>query len=80
MAEAGRGHYGLGTTPLSFKRHRFPPAIIKYAVWPYVRFTLSIDAAVYNAFYVQHHLLKRRVFEEIRAETLAVRNQSRLAA
>jgi transposase-like protein len=28
-------------TPISFKRHRFPPAIIQHAVWLYARFTLS---------------------------------------
>ncbi len=28
--------------PISFKRHRFPPDAIRYAVWPYFRFTLSI--------------------------------------
>jgi putative transposase len=27
--------------PLSFKRHRFPPDIIRYAVWLYARFMLS---------------------------------------
>jgi len=27
--------------PLSFKRHRFPPEIIRRAVWLYARFTLS---------------------------------------
>jgi putative transposase len=27
--------------PLSFKRHRFPPAIIRHAIWVYARFTLS---------------------------------------
>jgi putative transposase len=27
--------------PLSFKRHRFPPAIIRHAIWLYGRFTLS---------------------------------------
>mgnify|MGYP000855304044 FL=1 len=26
---------------VSFKRHRFPPAVIRYAVWLYFRFTLS---------------------------------------
>ena len=25
----------------TYKRHRFPPAIISYAVWPYYRFNLS---------------------------------------
>ena len=28
--------------PISFKRHRFPPDFIRYAVWLYVRFTLSV--------------------------------------
>jgi len=28
-------------TPTSFKRHRFPPEIIRYAIWLYARFTLS---------------------------------------
>ena len=28
--------------PLSFKRHRFPPEVIRQAVWWYFRFTLSI--------------------------------------
>jgi transposase-like protein len=27
---------------ISFKRHRFPPDVIRYAVWLYFRFTLSI--------------------------------------
>ncbi len=26
---------------LSFKRHRFPPEIIRHSVWLYARFTLS---------------------------------------
>ena len=33
---------------------------------------LSIHTAVYNAFYVQRHLLPRRIFKEFRAATLAV--------
>jgi len=40
---------------------------------------LSIHAVVYNAFYVQRHLLSRRAFKELRAETLAVWNQGWLA-
>jgi putative transposase len=28
--------------PISFKRHRFPPDVIRYALWLYLRFTLSI--------------------------------------
>jgi hypothetical protein len=27
---------------VSFKRHRFPPDVIRQAVWPYFRFTLSL--------------------------------------
>jgi putative transposase len=30
--------------PISFKRHRFPPDVIRHAVWLYFRFTLSIRA------------------------------------
>jgi putative transposase len=30
------------TTPVSYKRHRFPPEIIAYAVWLYLRFPLSL--------------------------------------
>jgi hypothetical protein len=26
---------------ISYRRHRFPPAIIQHAVWLYLRFTLS---------------------------------------
>jgi transposase-like protein len=26
---------------ISYRRHRFPPAIIQHAVWVYLRFTLS---------------------------------------
>jgi transposase-like protein len=29
-------------TPLSFKRHRFPPNIIRHSIWLYARFTLSL--------------------------------------
>jgi putative transposase len=28
--------------PVSYKRHRFPPEIIAYAVWLYFRFPLSL--------------------------------------
>ena len=27
--------------PISFKRHRFPPEIVRHAIWLYARFTLS---------------------------------------
>jgi transposase-like protein len=35
--------------PLSFKRHRFPPEIIRYAIWLYARFTLSFRDVDVNA-------------------------------
>jgi transposase-like protein len=28
--------------PISFKRHRFPSEVIRYSVWLYFRFTLSL--------------------------------------
>jgi len=28
-------------TPISFKRHRFPPVVIQHSVWLYARFTPS---------------------------------------
>ncbi|MGZ6022782.1 MAG: hypothetical protein ACXWLQ_09315, partial [Rhizomicrobium sp.] len=31
----------MPTQPVSFKRHRFPPDLIRLAVWLYFRFTLS---------------------------------------
>lgn len=30
------------TKPLSFKRYRFPPDVIRHAIWLYFRFTLSL--------------------------------------
>ena len=41
MATAVKGRYGPRMTPISYKRHRFPPVIIQHAVWLYARFTLS---------------------------------------
>jgi len=32
----------LAVQPLSFKRDRFPADVIRYAVWLYLRFTLSL--------------------------------------
>lgn len=40
----------------------------------------SIHAAVYNAFYVQRHLLTRRFFKQFRADAFAVWNRSWLVA
>jgi len=102
VAGAGTDRYGLAMTPISFKRHRFPPEIIQHAVWLYARFTLSfrdvedllaergIDVSnetvrrwflkFGRAFYVQRHLLSRRIFKAFRAETFAVWNQGWFAA
>lgn len=38
----GEAEPGRAMHPISFKRHRFPPDVIRYAVWLYLRFTLSI--------------------------------------
>src|SRR5271165_6025363 len=38
---ARRGLRGKMAMTISFARHQFPPAIIRHAVWLYVRFTLS---------------------------------------
>jgi transposase-like protein len=32
---------GLGMATISYARHRFPPDVIRRAVWLYLRFTLS---------------------------------------
>jgi putative transposase len=32
---------GLGITPISYARHRFPPEVIRHADWLYLRFKLS---------------------------------------
>jgi transposase-like protein len=41
---------------------------------------LAIHAAVYNVFYVQRHLLSRRIFKQLRAGTFAVWRPGGLAA
>jgi len=38
--------------PISYARHRFPPGVIRHAVWLYLRFTLSYRD-------VEHLLAKR---------------------
>jgi putative transposase len=35
------GRVASGMAQLSYRRHRFPPAIVQHAIWPYLRFTLS---------------------------------------
>ena len=34
------GH-NMGMQPVSYDRHRFPPEVIRHAIWLYARFTLS---------------------------------------
>ncbi len=51
--------------PTSFKRHRFPPDVIRHAVWLYFRFTLSLR-------YVEEMLAERGIdasYEAIRGWT-----------
>jgi hypothetical protein len=45
--------------PISFKRHWFPPEVIRYAV--------STQAAVYNCFNTQPHLIHRPTVRRVRA-------------
>ncbi len=35
------GRYRQCMQPITYARHRFPPEVIRYAVWLYLRFTLS---------------------------------------
>jgi putative transposase len=52
--------------PISFKRHRFPPDVIRHAVWLYFRFTLSFRD-------VEELLAQRGIevsYETIRAWTI----------
>jgi putative transposase len=42
LAPYGAVKRGGTTRPISFKRHRFPPDVIRIAVWLYFWFTLSI--------------------------------------
>ncbi len=42
---------------LSFKRYRFPPDIVRYAIWLYTRFTLSFrDIALSAQVNHGHHM------------------------
>ena len=63
----------------TYKRHRFPPAIISYAAWLYFRFNLShrdIEdllaqrgiAAVYNLFNLGRHLVSAEHYKKLRID------------
>jgi putative transposase len=53
--------------PISYARHRFPPAIIQHAVWLYVRFTLSFrdveDLLAERGLDVSYETVRRWVFK-----------------
>jgi transposase-like protein len=54
--------------PISFERHRFPPEIIRHAIWLYARFTLSFRD-------VEEVLAERGIdapYETVRPEVRAV--------
>ena len=57
------GRYRRRMTPVSFKRHRFPPEIIQHAVWLYGRFTLSFrdveDLLAEHGIYVSNETVRR---------------------
>jgi|SRR5580704_3626166 putative transposase len=52
---------------ISFARHQFPPAIIRHAVWLYVRFTLSYrdveDLLAERGLDVSYETVRRRVLK-----------------
>lgn len=74
-----------GITPSSYKRHRFPPALIAHAVWLYLRFSLSLRAVeelpLERGVEVSHESLRRWIakFGPLIARRLR-RRQARPAA
>jgi hypothetical protein len=53
--------------PLSYHRHRFPPALIQHAIWLYLRFTLSYrdveDLLAERGFEVSYETVRRWVLK-----------------
>ena len=53
--------------PISYARHRFPPEVIRHAVWLYLRFTLSYrdveDLPVERGLTVSNELIRRWVLK-----------------
>src|SRR5438552_18924246 len=53
--------------PLSYRRHRFPPAIIQHAIWLYLRFTLSYrdveELLAERGFDVSYEMVRRWVLK-----------------
>ena len=54
-------------TPISYARHRFPPDVLRHAVWLYLRFTLSYrdveDLLVERGLDVSHEAIRRWVLK-----------------
>jgi putative transposase len=52
---------------LSYRRHRFPPAVIQHAIWLYLRFTLSYrdveDLRVERGLEISHETVRRWVLK-----------------
>lgn len=48
--------------PISYKRHRFPPDVIQFAVWAYFRFTMSLrdveDLLAYRGIEVSYETIR----------------------
>src|ERR1700730_18002514 len=53
--------------PISYARHRFPPVVIRHAVWLYLRFTLSYrdveDLLAERGFEVSNETIRRWVLK-----------------
>jgi transposase-like protein len=53
--------------PISYRRHRFPPDVIRHAVWLYLRFTLSFrdveDLLAERGVFVSNESIRRWVFK-----------------
>jgi putative transposase len=57
----------LGMRTISYARHRFPPDVIRYAVWLYLRFTLSYrdveDLLAERGFEISNETIRRWVLK-----------------
>ncbi|MEP2640114.1 IS6 family transposase [Roseobacter sp.] len=55
----------MQTSPISYKRHRYPPQIITHAVWLYVRFNLCLreieEMLLERGIHVSYETVRRRV-------------------
>ena len=62
-----RWHYTWGMRTISYARHRFPPDVIRHAVWLYLRFTLSYrdveDLLAERGFEISNETIRRWVLK-----------------